>query len=324
MSGLRWMRRSTERLAAKLSAEGLAVSPRTVAKYLQDMGYSLRVNAKRLAGRSARHPERDAQFQAIKTLLTTCRERGLPFLSVDTKKKELIGRFLNKGAAWARQAEAVNDHDFPSQAQGKAIPYGIYDPVRNRGAVAVGDSADTPAFAVDAIRDWWLHEGREHYPAATRLVIVCDCGGSNGYRCRAWKHGLQHRLCNPYGLRVTVAHYPPGCSKWNPIEHRLFSEISKNWAGRPLASFRAVLNYVRTTKTRTGLEVRAWRVEQQYPKGVKISDEEMQALNLTRGKQRGGWNYTLAPQGQPPAGAPGAASSPAASEPDPPERPQPA
>lgn len=314
------MRRTTERLAAQLSADGVAVSARTVAKYLQDMGYSLRVNAKCLAGRSARHPDRDAQFRAIEGLLATCRERGIPLISVDTKKKELIGRFLNKGAAWAQAAAAVNDHDFPSHAEGKAVPYGIYDPVRNRGAVAVGDSADTPAFAVDAIRDWWRDEGQAHYPAATRLVIVCDGGGSNGYRCRAWKHGLQHRLCNPYGLRVTVAHYPPGCSKWNPIEHRLFSEISKNWAGRPLDSFRTVLNYLRSTQTRTGLAVRAWRVEKQYPKGVKISDQEMQALNLTHGEERRVWNYTLAPHGQPPAHAPGAASSPAASDPETPER----
>ena len=191
-------------------------------------------------------------------------------MSVDTKKKELVGRFKNPGRVWAQKSDAVNDHDFRSMADGVAIPYGIYDLQSNRGTVYVGTSYDTSQFAVECIEKWWRSEGQKRFPGRKHLLVVADTGGSNGATRRAWKHGIQHKLCNEHGLDVTVAHYPPGASKWNPIEHRLFSEISKNWAGRPLDSYETILNFIRTTKTKTGLKVNARLVKKQYPKGIKI------------------------------------------------------
>ena len=230
------------------------LSPRTVARLLKTMGYSLRVNHKKRAG--ATHPDRDQQFQHISDLRERCDADNIPVICVDTKKKELVGAFRNSGAKWDRSPELVNDHDFRSDAEGLAIPYGIYDLRANAGTVFVGSTADTPAFAVDCIEKWWRTEGRRRYPEAKTLQILADGGGSNSCTARAWKFNLQHRLCNRHGLRVTVAHYPPATSKWNPIEHRLFSEISKNWAGRPLDSYETILKYLRTTRTSTGLRVR--------------------------------------------------------------------
>ncbi len=214
---------------------------------------------------------------------------------VDTKKKELVGRFKNPGRVWAQKSDAVNDHDFRSMADGVAIPYGIYDLQSNRGTVYVGTSYDTSQFAVECIEKWWRSEGQKRFPGRKHLLVVADTGGSNGATRRAWKHGIQHKLCNEHGLDVTVAHYPPGASKWNPIEHRLFSEISKNWAGRPLDSYETILNFIRTTKTKTGLKVNARLVKKQYPKGIKISDPAMALLNIKKSSSLPKWNYTLRP-----------------------------
>ena len=260
------------------------------------MGFSLRVNHKKLARVSKTSPvDRDAQFANIKELRERCAAAHVPLISIDTKKKELIGPFKNPGDAWSREPVAVKDHDFPSEADGKAIPYGIYDVHANRGTVFVGTSIDTPRFAVDSIASWWSTEARDRYPDADELVILADGGGSNGSQSRVWKHDIYEQLCVRHGITVTVAHYPPGTSKWNPIEHRLFSEISKNWAGRPLDTYETVLSYIRSTSTTKGLQVRAHLVEQQYEKGVKITDALMKALPLTRDEALPRWNYTLQP-----------------------------
>ena len=255
VSGLKWTRRTTAKLADELRGLGIHVCPQTVARLLKAMGYSLRVNHKKLAGAS--NPNRDRQFRHITDLRGRCAADNSPLISVDTKKKELVGTFRNPGAKWDRSPELVNDHDFRSDADGRAVPYGIYDPRANAGTVFVGRTADTPAFAVDCIEKWWRTEGRKRYPEAKTLQILADGGGSNSCTARAWKFNLQHRFCNRHGLPVRVAHYPPATSKWNPIEHRLFCEISKNWAGRPLDSFETILKYLRTTRTSTGLRVRA-------------------------------------------------------------------
>ncbi len=294
MSGLKWTHKTTVKVAAELRTLGIYVSPRTVAKLLKQMGYSLRVNHKKLARVSKTSPEeRDAQFAHINELRERCAARHLPIISVDTKKKELIGRFKNPGAAWSKEPVEVNDHDFPSEAKGKAIPYGIYDIHANRGTVCVGTSIDTPKFAVDSIEAWWLTEARNRYPDADELVILADGGGSNGSRSRNWKHNLYEQLCVRHGITVTVAHYPPGTSKWNPIEHRLFSEISKNWAGRPLETYEIMLNCLRSTTTTTGLRVNAHLVETPYDKGIKISNAQMKALPMSRHEDLPRWNYTL-------------------------------
>lgn len=293
MTGLRWTRKTTEKIARELGALGLGVSARTVARLLKQMGYSLRVNHKKIANGSPK--ERDEQFARIAELREGCARHRSPIISVDTKKKELVGCFKNPGVAWNREPVEVNDHDFRSHALGMAIPYGIFDLQANRGTLFVGTSYDTPQFAVDSIEKWWRTEGAKRYPKARRLAILADGGGSNGATCRAWKYGLQNALCNRHRLAVTVAHYPPGASKWNPIEHRLFSEISKNWAGRPLDSYEAILKYIRTTATSTGLRVRAHLVRQPYVKGIKIADTQMRDLSLESHEPLPKWNYTLRP-----------------------------
>ncbi len=257
------------------------------------MGFSLRVNHKKRAGAS--HPNRDDQFQHIAELRERCAVENTPVISVDTKKKELVGAFKNAGAKWDRAPVLVKDHDFRSEAKGLAIPYGVYDTQANTGTVYVGATADTPAFAVDCIEKWWRTEGRKRYPDANCLHVLADSGGSNGCTPRAWKFSLQHRLCNRHGLRVSVAHYPPATSKWNPIEHRLFCEISKNWAGRPLDSYETILKHLRTTRTATGLRVRAHLVRKAYETGVKVTDAQMTGLRLTRDSDLPKWNYTIEP-----------------------------
>ena len=256
------------------------------------MGYSLRVNHKKLAGAS--HPNRDRQFRHITDLRERCAADSSPLISVDTKKK-LVGTFRNPGAKWDRSPELVNDHDFRSDADGLAVPYGIYDPRANAGTVFVGRTADTPAFAVDCIEKWWRTEGRKRYPEAKTLQILADGGGSNSCTARAWKFNLQHRLCNRHGLPVRVGHYPPATSKWNPIEHRLFCEISKNWAGRPLDSFETILKYLRATRTSTGLRVRAHLVRKTYETGAKVTDAQMRELRITPNGVMPKWNYTIEP-----------------------------
>jgi hypothetical protein len=265
-----------------------------VRRLLRHLDYSLKSNKKCLsAGNSS---DRDPQFRRIIKLREEFRQAGDPLISVDTKKKELIGLFKNPGKTWCRGAKQVKDHDFRSEALGIAVPYGIHDPARNFGLLVVGQSADTPEFAVNCILTWWRSYGREHYPNAKRLLILADSGGSNGARCRAWKKFLQEQLADGCGLTVTVAHYPAGASKWNPIEHRMFSEISKNWAGVPLESFETVVNFASTTKTVTGLRVEACRDQRLYQKGIKVSDQEMRTIAVSKSDFLGKWNYTLSPR----------------------------
>ena len=294
VTGVKWTRRTTEKIAAELRAIGIDVCANTVAKLLKALGFRLRVNHKKLTRRS--DPNRDAQFAYI----TAQRERfaacGWPVVSVDAKHRELIGEFKNAGAAWSREPVSVNMYDFRSDAVGIAIPYGIYDVAANRGSLFIGTSHNTPQFAVDNVAKWWVYDGRRRYPGVSQLLVLADGGGSNGARARAWKHCLQHRLCDRHGLTVTVCHYPTGASKWNPVEHRLFSEISKNWAGRPLDSYETILNYARTTTTANGLEVKAYLAPTDYPTGVKISDNEMDQLQLQPHDTQPTRNYTLSPR----------------------------
>ena len=255
MTDLKWTRKTTEKIARELKKLAIDVSPKTVGRLLKTLQYSLKVNHKKIASGSS--PDRNAQFECIAAHRKRCEEQGTPAISVDTKKKELVGNFKNAGAAWNKEAVAVKDHDFRSEGLGMAAPYGIYDVNANTGSVFIGTSHDTPQFAVASIEKWWRYHGRRRYGDAKELLILADCGGSNGYRCRAWKYQLQ-QFSNRHSLIITVRHYPPGASKWNPIEHRLFSEISKNWAGRPLDSLETVKNYLGTTATKPGLSVKAY------------------------------------------------------------------
>jgi hypothetical protein len=294
MTGLKWTRRTTEKIARELTDLDIDVSAKTVGKLLKQMGFSLRVNHKKLSRQSG--PDRDEQFSYIAELREQFATRGWPIVSVDTKKKELVGNFKNGGAAWSSEPVLVKDHDFPSESLGRAIPYGIYDVQANRGSLFVGTTHDTPEFAVDNLAKWWVYDGRNRYSRARKLLVLADGGGSNGPRTRAWKHFLQERLCDGYGLTVTVCHYPTGASKWNPIEHRLFSEVSKNWAAKPLDSYETILKYARSTATSTGLAVKAYIVQRDYQNGVKITDEQMKHLRLHPHNTQPARNYTLRPR----------------------------
>jgi hypothetical protein len=294
VTGLKWTRRTTEKIAEELRNLGIDVSAKTVGRLLKRMGFSLRVNHKKLPRGSG--PDRDQQFAYIAQMRESFAKRGWPVVSIDTKKKELVGNFKNGGTAWTREAVLVNDHDFRSDALGIAIPYGIYDVQANHGFLFIGISHDTSRFAVDNLAKWWVYDGRRRYPNATKLLILADGGGSNGPRTRAWKHALQERLCDTHGLTVTVCHYPTGTSKWNPIEHRLFSEISKNWAGRPLDSHETLIKYARTTTTSTALKVRAYLVRKDYLNGVKITDQEMAELRIRPHDTQPARNYTVSPR----------------------------
>lgn len=258
------------------------------------MGFSLRVNHKKIATR--RGPDRERQFAYISKLRRRHEREGLPIVSVDTKKRELIGNFKNAGAAWEREPVLVNDHDFPSLASGVAIPYGVYDVSANEGAVFVGTSYDTSEFAVDCLTKWWYWLGKRRYPDATELLVLADAGGSNNPTRHLWRYCLQTKLCDRHGISVTVCHYPTGASKWNPIDHRLFSEISKNWAGKPLTSYETVLNYIRTTATATGLSVRAYLLQRTYQRGVTPPEQEMKQLSIQRHPTVPKWNYTIVPR----------------------------
>lgn len=266
---------------------------RTVGRLLKKAGYSLRTNVKRLTGPP--HPDRDRQFRFLRKMRSLFQRHGVPVISVDTKNSELIGNFRNKGSRWCAAADVVNAHDFPGDAECRAIPYGIYDVTQNRGHVCVGTSADTSEFAVRSIRDWWLRFGRPRYPNQTHLLIEADSGGSNGCRPRLWKRELQ-RLANETGLSITVSHYPRGASKWNPADHRLFGPISRNWSGTPLRDLPTMLGYIRGTQTQTGLRITARLDERTYPKKIKVPDHEMKLLNLRRTKKCSQWNYTITPQ----------------------------
>ncbi len=290
---MKWTRKTPEKIAQLLEQIDITVSANTVARLLHAMNYSLRVNQKKIAADSS--PARDPQFHYISSLRTRFQRRGFPIISVDTKKRELVGNFKNAGAKWDRSPELVRDHDFRSDSIGVAIPYGIYDQLANRGSVFVGISHDTPAFAVHSIAGWWKREGSARYGRARRLLILADTGGSNGSRCRNWKLELQGQLCNAFDLTVTVAHYPTGASKWNPIEHRLFSEISKNWAAEPLDSYHKILNFIRTTETQTGLIVKAYLDRTHYPTGIEPDLALLRQLHLTPHATLPTWNYTIAP-----------------------------
>lgn len=295
MSDQKWVRVSLRQLSRELGEAGHPASPPTVRRLLDARKYRLHANTKQLES-SAAHPDRDRQFTYIGEQRQEFGAAGLPLLSVDTKKKELIGQFKNAGRVWGLEAEAVNVHDFRSDAVGRAVPYGLYDLTRNRGTVYVGQSADTPRFAVDLLARWWVEEGRAAYPEAGELLILADSGGSNSARSRVWKQQLQEQLCDRHGLAVTVCHYPTGCSKWNPIEHRLFGPISQNWAGHPLATWETMLGYLRGTTTETGLTVRAALHDGTYQTGESVSDAEMATLNLTHHAVCPTWNYTLRPR----------------------------
>jgi hypothetical protein len=295
MSAQKWLRSSLRRLSQRLRARGHRASPPTVGRLLKKHKYTLKVNRKTKETRQG-HPDRDTQFTYIETQRQQARAEGVPIISVDTKKKELIGDFKNAGRAWCQAPAVVNVHDFPQDALARAVPYGIYDVQHNRGAVYVGTSADTPQFAAEAIAAWWQSEGQTTYPAATRLLILADAGGSNSCRARAWKYALQTVLADRFGLQVTVCHYPTGCSKWNPIEHRLFSHISLNWAGKPLRTLSHLLAYVRGTTTAPGLTVAAHQVETVYPLGTRISKAQMATLALELHAVCPRWNYTLHPR----------------------------
>ena len=294
--GLKWTRKTTQKIADQLASLGIHVGRSTVGRLLRMMKFSLKVNQKSIG--AGRNPERNKQFEHIGGERRHAEATGIPVISVDAKKREMVGPFKNAGAAWCQQARQVNDHDFRSMAEGVAVPYGIYDVGANRGFVCVGVASNTAQLAVDSIERWWRAEGRERYANADELLILADGGGSNGSRCRLWKSVLQEKLCDRHGISVTVAHYPPGASKWNPIEHRLFSEISKNWAGVPLESYETVLNYIRTTETTTGLKVRAQLVTKQYKTKIKVSDERMKQINITPNDILPQWNYTVNPTSQ--------------------------
>ena len=304
MTGLKWTRKTSKKLAKELKTLGIKEVNRTsVCRLLKDLGYSLKVNHKKKALGAKKTPEaraqRNQQFEYISLLRAQFTDEGNPTISVDSKKKEMVGDFKNNGSAWRKRAFEVSDHDFRQDAEGIAISYGIYDTLANTGSMFVGIHHDTPAFAVDSIVKWWKQDGAKRYEGRKSLLILPDAGGSNGYRPRAWKYELQHKLCDPFGLRVTVCHYPPGASKWNPIEHRLFSAISDNWEGVPLDSYEKILKYMRTTKTTpkhgNGLKVKATMVRKRYSNGQKVSHKEMSQLQLEKHDTLPDWNYTLSP-----------------------------
>jgi hypothetical protein len=295
MNSLRWTSKSTRVIAEELTGLGHRVTSVTVARCLEDMGYSLQANRKSKEG--LQHPDRDAQFRYIDRRVKAWLRTGDPVISVDTKKKELVGAFKNGGRTWRRKGKPkeVNTKDFPSLAEGKAIPYGVYDSGRNRAVVNVGITHDTAEFAVESIRRWWKLDGKGTYRSARRLLICADAGGSNGNRLRAWKVNLQG-LADEMGMAITVCHYPPGTSKWNKIEHRLFSFISLNWKGEPLINFETVVNLIGATKTRTGLKVKAVLDENEYEIGIKVSNEQLEEIRLRRHSVHPSWNYTISPR----------------------------
>ena len=293
MSLLRWTSKSVAKLTKDLVRQGYSLSEDTVGRLLKTLGYSLQSPAKVKEGTS--HPDRDGQFRYLHARAQEFVAAGQPVISVDTKKKEMVGEYDNGGVEYQPEGEPerVLVHDFVDPTLGRAIPYGVFDETNNEGWVSVGDVADTAEFAVNSIRSWWTNMGQARFPEATKLLITADAGGSNGYRVRAWKTHLA-RLAAETGLEITVCHYPPGTSKWNRIEHRMFSFITMNWRGRPLTTYRTIIELIAATTTETGLRIRAELDTEFYPTGVKISDAEMAALPLTPHQWHGDWNYTLA------------------------------
>ena len=294
-SPLRWSCKSTRKLAEELNNMGHKASHSTVALLLSDLGYSLQGNKKIIEGES--HPDRNAQFEYINTITQEYQQNGQPVISVDTKKKELVGNFKNGGREYRRKGnpERVRSHDFKIKELGKVNPYGVYDQTRNEGWVNVGIDHDTSAFAVESIRQWWNSMGQKVYPEAEKVLITADSGGSNGYRVRLWKMELQ-KFADETGLEISVSHFPPGTSKWNKIEHRLFSFITQNWRGKPLISHEVIVNLISATTTNKGLLVKCQLDKNSYPKGIKISDEMLEQINIIRSDFHGEWNYTILPK----------------------------
>jgi hypothetical protein len=293
-SPLRWTCKSTRNLANELKRQGFGIGARTVAKELAEQGFSLQANRKTREGGS--HPDRDAQFAHINEAVLRFQRRGQPAVSVDTKKKEIVGDFKNVGREWRPhgQPEEVRVHDFPDPKMRKAIPYGVYDLTRNEGWVSVGIDHDTARFAVASIKRWWRNMGRKRYPQAEELLITADCGGSNSSRTRLWKVALQG-LADDLGLRLTICHFPPGTSKWNKIEHRMFCHITQNWRGRPLTSYAVIVQLIGNTKTTTGLKIKAELDERTYPTKETVTPAQLAMVRLTPAAERGEWNYTIMP-----------------------------
>jgi hypothetical protein len=290
-----WTSKSTRHLAEALAQQGHSVSHHTVARLLDELDYSLQGNRKTQEGNS--HPDRDAQFEHINAQVQAFQQRGQPVVSVDAKKKESIGNFKNAGCEWhpKRTPEHVRSKDFPDKTLGKGIPYGVYDLSTNTGWVSVGIDHDTARFATETLRRWWQHMGSRVYPHARELLVTADAGGSNGYRVRLWKVALQD-LADAIGLRISVCHFPPGTSKWNKIEHRMFCHITENWRGRPLVSREIIVNLIGNTKTRTGLTITAELDVNPYPTAIKVPDEELATVQLHKDAFHGDWNYTILPK----------------------------
>jgi Rhodopirellula transposase DDE domain len=293
MSDKKWSRKDTRSISREMKIRGVSLCPNTAGKLLKCGNYSLRVNRKSIA--ETQHHDRNRQFELIAEFRKRFEDAGSPTLSMDTKKKELIGNFRNEGRAWGKEPEDVNQHDFRSHASAIASPYGLYEPVRNRGTIIIGLSADTPEFAVDCLNIWIREIGWAAYPSMKEILLLCDSGGSNGYRPRFWKYGLYHKIARVYGISVTVCHYPPGASKWNPVEHRLFSFISLEWAGHPLRSLGTMISYIQGTTTKTGLQVTALLNESKYAKGKKVPDHLFKEIPLSNHSELPAWNYTICP-----------------------------
>ena len=288
---VRWSRRSTYRLSEELEEYNIRACPSSVGNILKNNRFSLRANRKCIA--ETHHPDHNRQFEIIAEIRKRFEDKGQPIISIDSKKKELIGNFKNPGKAWRKTYDKVYDHDFRSYAIGIAAPYGIFEPVYNLGTVVVGTSYDTPQFAVDCINIWLNEFAQKRYRNIKELLILCDGGGSNGHRTRAWKYNLYREICKKYGISIQVCHYPTGSSKWNPVEHRLFGPITNNWQGRPLRSFEIALECIRSTSTKKGLKVDAVLNNKEYQKGIKVSDSQMKMINLIRNEELPQWNYTV-------------------------------
>jgi DDE family transposase len=299
MGAQTWVRSSARKLAQRLREKGFPVSNTTLWRLLTRMGFSMRTSVRKRRGVTRDAAARDEQFRYIAAQRAAFAESRLPIISVDTKKKELIGNFRNNGRAWCKEASEVSEHGFASEAECVATPYGVYDVTSNRGFVVVALSHNTPEFAVTVIARWWDNAGRISYPHTQEILILADGGGGNGNRCRAWKWKLQELFCDRFGVKATVCHYPPGCSKYNPVEYKLFSQISTNWAGKPLRSLDLMLGYIRGTTTSTGLTVRASLDEGVYKKGLKVSRADMESLNVEPHEVCPQWNYTVSPRALP-------------------------
>jgi hypothetical protein len=289
---LNWTRKSTYSLSKTLKGRDIDISPNTAGKVLKTLGYSLKLNRKSIS--TTYHPDRDQQFQFIESKVKEYEDTGQPIISVDTKKKEMIGNFSNQGRLYCREAERTLDHDFLSNATGKISPYGIYEKLTDKGTVVLGTSSETPEFAVDAIETWLTCIAYYRYPDIQKLLILCDCGGSNGYRKHGWKYFLYTKLSSIYGIDIQVCHYPSGASKWNPIEHRMFSYISKNWAGVPLRSHEIAINYIESTTTTKGLAIQAFLNEKEYQSGMKFDKKKVEnAIKIKRDEVLPEWNYSI-------------------------------